>query len=65
MDFLGFLEGLGKVAGFGTDAMKWLNDNLLSKIGGMSGVLTSIINFFKNLFGDGGGIGDFFKGLFG
>ena len=66
MDFYGILDGLGKAAVVGTDVLKWINDNLFSKLGGLSGVLKSVIDFFKNLFsGDGGGIGDFFKGLFG
>ena len=66
MDLDSIFEGLTKFANVGTDVLKWLNNNIFSKSGTVVDVLKKVIDFFKNLFGGGGGgIGDFFKNLFG
>ena len=68
MDFFKVMSGLGDAAVIGTNVLKWINDNLLSRLGGLSGIIVKIVDFFKNLFKDGGTgtkVLDFFKNLFG
>ena len=66
MNLEGVFGVLKVIAEYGTTGMEFLNKYIFSNAGSLMGVFQKIIDFFKNLFsGEGGGIGDFFKGLFG
>ena len=66
MNWDGIFNGFKVAADTGTTVMEFLNRYLFSNAGSLVGVFQKIIDFFKNLLsGEGGGIGDFFKNLFG
>ena len=64
MDFFSIMDGLSSGTDTLTGVMKWINDNLLSKAGGLSGIVVRIVNMIKDLLNGEGAVIDFFKGLF-